>query len=179
MRTPNTQPRPAADAGMKFYLDYKAHRPSSGVGSVIQEVAGLPTEVGPVFYNREKGQYWGIVHTTIETPLRDEPQQVLEDMVRLYLMGPLWQHHPAVAATFQNAQRLRDVWHNKHSEAQKEGKDPDRVHAVTEARGEFQGALSTLAYVLTAAGVNVAGYGGHPSADLALVRLDRWIELQK
>lgn len=180
MREPNTLQQPAGDAALLFRLEYKAHRPSSGVGTVVMEVAGLPTVIGPVYYNRDEGQYWGVVHTTVDTQLRDEPQQTLEDMVRLHLLGPLWQHHPTVAATFERAKQLRDAFDRTFNLQKDKGvKNPNRIKVVVEAHSEFQGALSALAYVLTAAGVNVAGHGGFPSADLALASLDRWIEAQK
>jgi hypothetical protein len=158
-----------------FTLVSKPDRRSRRVGFVEHNTSGGDRTIGTVFYDTVDQKYWGTVFETEGTPPRENPQQVLADIVRLYLLGPLGESHPTVTAAYGVA---RSRLHDRDSAIDRvpEGKNPNQQKRVIKTEAAYETALSMLASVLAAAGYDVLGYGDMPSPERAEEHLRRWIE---
>ncbi|MFI9271942.1 hypothetical protein ACIGXM_14645 [Kitasatospora sp. NPDC052896] len=147
----------------------------SQIGFVMFDTSGFGTTAATVYYNQDRGKFWANLWDNGSTRLRENVQQVLEDVARVYLLGSLGEKHPILAAAYAHARQRKEERHRAHAQVP-EGKNAHQYKKVQLADAAEQEAMDMLAVVLDAAGYDMAGYDGRPSADLARPQLDRWIE---
>ncbi|KJK56110.1 hypothetical protein [Saccharothrix sp. ST-888] len=163
-------------------LTNEPDRRTSEVGKVHLDSDLTSLCIGTVFFDQVKEKYWGTVrHTnrTIDaTKPHDDPFQALKAVGHLYLIGSLGEEHPIIAAAYEHARKRQDERHRVHAQVP-DGKNAHQFKKVQQADAAEQEAMDMLAVVLDAAGYDMAGPGGWPSADLARPQLDRWIDRQE
>ncbi|MFD6934701.1 hypothetical protein ACFWAP_00900 [Streptomyces goshikiensis] len=81
---------------------------------------------------------------------------------------------PLAQACLERAYSIHASLRDAKKRARLMGKDVSRTKRVIEADARYWGALEMLAVVLEESGISMAGYGGAPTADLALPFLEKW-----
>ncbi|MFE6746023.1 hypothetical protein ACFVGM_09240 [Kitasatospora purpeofusca] len=127
-----------------------------------------------IWFDEEKQQYWAEVKCK-STKHFDTLGDVLHAAIGLYYLGRLGEQHPVIAALYRRVRKLNDAVAETRDKAFDEGKQPNRTAAVLKAEAGYEAGLNLLAAALDAAGYDVAGYGGFPSADRAAMFLNSWV----
>lgn len=161
-------------AHVHFTLTNEPRRISSEVGKVHLDSDAVSSCIATVYFDPAIEQYWATVREVDGTRRQDTPLQVLEEVVRMHVLGSLGEKHPVIAAAYRYARHLHEEMH-KTIALTPEDKTPDQYKRVIQAEARYEGALGSLAQVLAAAGYDVLRRD-LPSLEEAERHLHRWTE---